>query len=68
MAGSGRSLSGATEYGVFKGLGGLVAAGTGGRSIVAPGGVCAEVALARPHLVKAARGELVKAHEWVGLD
>jgi len=68
VAGSGRPLSGTTEYGVLKGLGGLVAAGSGGRGIVASGGVCAEVALARPHLVKAARGELVKANEWVGFD
>jgi len=68
VEGSGRPLSGAAEYGGFKGLGDLVTAGTGGRGVVAPGGVCAEVALARPHLVKAARGELVEAHEWVGLD
>jgi len=53
---------------MFKGLGGLVAAGTGGRGVVAPGGVCAEVALARSHLVETARGELVEAHEWVRLD
>jgi len=53
---------------MFKGLGGLVPAGTGGRGVVAPGGVCAEVALARSHLVKAPHGELVEAHEWVGLD
>jgi len=68
VAGSGRPLSGAAEYGMFKGLGGLVTAGTGGRGVVAPGGVCAEVALAGSHLVKAARGELVEAHERVGLD
>ena len=53
---------------MFKGLGGLVAARTGGRGVVAPGGVCAEVALAGSHLVEAARGELVEAHERVGLD
>ena len=53
---------------MFKCLGGLVAAGTGGRGIVPPGGVCAEVALARSYLVEAARGERVEAHEWVGLD
>ena len=53
---------------MFKGFGGLVIGGTGGRGVVAPEGVCAEVALARPHLVKAARGEPVEAHEPVGLD
>jgi len=53
---------------MLKGLGGLAAAGTGGRSVIAPGGVCAEVALAGSHLVEAARGELVEAHERVGLD
>ena len=68
MAGSGWSLRGAAEYGVLNGLGGLVTAGTGGRGVVTPGGVRAEVALARPHLVKAARGKLVEAHERVGLD
>jgi len=53
---------------VLEGLGGLVTAGAGGRGVVAPGGVRAEVAFSRPHLVKAARGELVEAHERVGLD
>jgi len=53
---------------MFKSLGGLVTAGAGGRGVVAPGGVCTEVALSRPHLVEAARGELVEAHEWMGLD
>ena len=53
---------------MLKGLRGLVTAGTGGRGVVAPGGVLAEVALARSHLMKAARGELVEAHERVGLD
>jgi len=53
---------------MFKGLRGLVTARTGGRGVVPPGGVCAEVALAGSHLVKAAHGELVEAHERVGLD
>jgi len=53
---------------MFKGLGGLVTAGAGGWGVVAPGGVCAEVALAGSHLVKAARGELIEAHERMGLD
>jgi len=53
---------------MLEGLGGLVAAETGGRGVIAPGGVCAEVAFARPHLVEAARGEFVEAHERVGLD
>jgi len=53
---------------MLKGLGGLVTAGTGGRGVVAPGGMCAEVALARSHLVEAASGELIEAHERVGLD
>jgi len=51
VAGPGRPLSGAVEYGMLEGLWGLVATGTGGRGVIAPGGVHAEVALARPHLV-----------------
>jgi len=53
---------------MFKGFGGLVTAGTGGWGVVAPGGVCAEVALAGSQLVKAARGKPIEAHERVGLD
>jgi len=68
VAGSGRPFSGAAEYGVREGLRGLVAAGTGGGGVVAPRRVCAEVALARPHLGEATRGELVEAHERMGLE
>jgi len=41
VASSGRPLSRAVEYGVFEGLRGIVTAGTGGRGVVAPGGMCA---------------------------
>jgi len=53
---------------MLEGLGGLLAAGAGGRGIVVPRGVGAEVALPRSHLVEAARGELVEAHKWVGSE
>ena len=51
MAGPDRPLGWTVEDGVLKGLGGLVAAGAGGRAVVVPGQVGAEVALTRPHLV-----------------
>jgi len=53
---------------VLEGLRGFVAAGAGGGAIIVPGGVCAKVALARPHLVQATRVELGKAHEGVGFQ
>jgi len=53
---------------VLEGLRGFGAAGAGGGAIVIPGGVCAKVALARPHLVEATRVELGKAHEGVGFQ
>ena len=49
-------------------LRGLGAAGAGGGAVVVPGGMCAEVALARPHLVEATRVKLGKAHEGVGFE
>jgi len=53
---------------VLEGHRGFGAAGAGGGAIVVPGGVCAKVALARPHLVQATRVELGKAHEGVGFQ
>jgi len=53
---------------VFKCLGGFLAFGAGGGDIVVPGGVGAEVALPRSHLVEAARGELVEAHKRVRFE
>jgi len=47
-------------------LGGSLASGAGGGGIAVPRGVGAEVAFPRSHLVEAARGKLIKAHEWVG--
>jgi len=69
VAAPGWPLCGAVEYGVFQGFWGLVASGAGCRDvIVVPGGVSAEVALARPQLVQAARSEFVEAYEWMGLE
>jgi len=53
---------------VLERLRGFGAAGAGGGAIVVPGGVCAKVALARPHLVQATRVELGKPHEGVGFQ
>jgi len=53
---------------VREGLRGLGAAGAGGGAIIVPGWVGAEVALPRPHLVKATRIELGEAHERVGFE
>ena len=50
------------ENGVREGLRGFQAAGAGGRGRVVPGGVGAEVAFTRPHLVKAAPVEFGEAH------
>jgi len=51
---------------VLECLGGLGAAGAGGGAIIVPGRVGAEVALPRPHLVKASCVELGEAHERMG--
>ena len=53
---------------MFERLGGGQAAGARGGDFAVPGGVGAEVALPRSHLVEAARGEFVEAHERVGLQ
>jgi len=55
------------EYGVLEALGGLVVAGAGGWAVVVLGLIGAEVALPRPHLVKATRVELGEAHKRMGL-
>jgi len=44
-----------------------VGAGSSGPGVVVPGRVCVEVALPRPHLVKAARVSLGEAFERMGL-
>ena len=49
-------------------LGGGQATGPRGGDFALPGGVGAEVTLPRSHLVEAAGGELVEAHERVGLQ
>jgi len=51
---------------MLEGLKGRVAAAAGGRDIAVPGGMCAEVARTRSHLVPAARGKLVEPHEQIG--
>ena len=65
MAGPARFLRRAVEDGVLECLRGILAFPAGGGGIAVPGGVGAEVAFPRSHLVEAARGELVKAHERV---
>jgi len=67
VAGPGGLLSRASEDSVLERLGGGQTAGARGGDIAVPGGVGAEVALPRSHLVEAARSELVEAHERVGL-
>ena len=52
---------------MLEALRGLVAAGAGGRAVIVPEGVSAEVTLPRPHLVKATRVELGEGHKWMGL-
>jgi len=59
VAGPGRLLGGTVEDGVFECLGGTLVTGAGGRGVVVPAGVGAEVAFPRSHLVEAARGALV---------
>jgi len=68
VAGPGRLLSQASEDSVLERLGGGQTTGARGGDFAVPGGVGAEVALSRSHLVEAARGELVVAHEGVGLQ
>jgi len=63
-----RFLGGAVEDGVLECLGGILASGARSGGVAVPGRVGAEVAFPRSHLVKAARGELVQAHEQVGLE
>jgi len=67
VAGPGRLLRWAVEDGVLEGLGGLGAAGAGGWSVVVLGRVGAEVALTRPHLVKATCVASGEAHERMRL-
>ena len=52
---------------MLEGLRGLAATGAGGRAIIVPRQVGAEVALTRSHLVYATRVELGEAHERIGL-
>ena len=68
MACPGRLLSRASENNVLERHGGGQATGARGGHFAVPGGVGAEVTLPRSHLVEAARGELVEAHERVGLQ
>jgi len=68
VAGSGWALCTITEDGVLEGLGFFFSTGAGGGGVVVPGRVCSQVALPRPHLVKAAGREFVEAHERVGLQ
>ena len=51
---------------MLEALGGFAAPWAGGRAFIVPGWVGTEVALPRPHLVKATRVELGKAHKWMG--
>ena len=67
VASPGRFPSRAVEDSVIQCLWGIQASGAGGWDIAISGGVGAEVALPRSHLVEAASGELVKAHKRVGL-
>jgi len=53
---------------VLKRLGGGQPTGARGGDFAVPGGVGAEVAFPRSHLVKAARSKLVEAQERVGLQ
>ena len=53
---------------MFESLGGVLTARAGGGGIVVPGGVGADVALPRSHLVEPAGGELVEPHKRVGFQ
>ena len=68
MAGPGGLSRGAVEDGVLEGFGGLGAAGAGGWAVVVPGRVSTKAALARSHLVKAARVEFGETHERMGFE
>ena len=60
-------FGGAVENSMFEGLIGLLAVGAClGRLPVVPGGVRGQVTFSRPHLVEAACGEPVQAHERMG--
>jgi len=59
VASHARFLGRAVEDGVLECLGGELAPRAGCGDVTVPGGVGAEVALPRSHLVVAARGELV---------
>ena len=68
MAGPGGLLGLTMKDIVLERFGGGQAARAGGGGVAFPRGVAAEVALPSSHLVEAARGELVEAHERVGLQ
>ena len=67
MAGPGGLLGRAAEDSVHERPWGAQATRAGGGGVAVPRGVSAEGALPRSHLVEAARSELVKAHERIGL-
>ena len=67
MAGPARFLGVAEADGVLECLGATLAPGASGVGVAVPGSVGPKGALTRSHLVFAARGELVQAHEQVGL-
>ena len=53
---------------MFECLGGTLASRAGGGAVAVPGGVGAEIALPRSHLVEASRREFVQPHERVGSE
>jgi len=53
---------------MLEGLRGLFTARAGGRGRIIPGGVGAEVTLARSHLVQATSVKLGEAHKGMGLQ
>jgi len=66
-AGSLTGGGGAGQDGMFKGLRGLRAQGTGWVGIrIVPQGVSREVAFPRAHLVYSSRNKLAQAHEGMG--
>jgi len=57
------------EDGVLEGFCRSAAPGAGGGSVpIVPGRMCSQVALARPHLMKAAGKEFGEAHEGMGYE
>jgi len=68
VAGPGRLVGRAVEYGVLECLGGTLADVAGGGGVAVTRRVGAEVALPRSHLVEAARGELAQANKGAGLE